>query len=106
MEVDEKKAIHYWELAAIRGHPIARNNLGISEWKAGKYDRAVKYFMIAARDGNPNSVKHVKLLYEQGLATKEDYSKALESYQSYLDEIKSDQRDKAAAAHVNFKYYE
>ena len=106
VEVDEKKAIHYWELAAIRGHPIARNNLGISEWKAGKYDRAVKYFMIAARDGNPNSVKHVKLLYEQGLATKEDYSKALESYQAYLDEIKSDQRDKAAAAHVSFKYYE
>ena len=32
--------------------------------------------------------------------------KALVSYQEYLDEIKSDQRDKAAAADEDFKYIE
>jgi len=43
-------------------------------------------------------------MYSKGHATKADYTKALQSYQAYLDEIKSDQRDKAAAAHDSFKY--
>ena len=40
-----------------------------------------------------------------GDATKEVYTKALRSYQAYLDEIKSDQRDEAAAADDD-EYYE
>ena len=31
--------------------------------------------------------------------------KALQSYQTYLEEIKSDQRDKAAAADEKYRYY-
>ena len=38
-------------------------------------------------------------LYSKGHATKEDYTKALQ-LQTYLGEIKSDQRDKA-----NYRYY-
>lgn len=34
-----------------------------------------------------------------------DYKKALQSYQEYLSEIKSPQRDKAAAARENYRYY-
>ena len=41
-----------------------------------------------------------------GNATKDDYSIALKAYQAYLSEIKSDQRDKAAAYSDNYKYYE
>ena len=41
-----------------------------------------------------------------GHATNDDYAKALRSYQAYLDEIKSDQRDMAAAAYDQYKYYE
>ena len=37
--------------------------------------------------------------------TKDEYSKALRAYQSYLGEIKSDQRDEAAAYDEEFKYY-
>jgi len=37
-------------------------------------------------------------MYENRQTTKDDYAKALQTYQAYLDEIKSDQRDKAAAA--------
>ena len=40
------------------------------------------------------AIKHMKV---HGYATKDDYAKALQSYQSYLDEIKSDDRDTAAA---------
>ena len=57
------------------------------------------------------SLKIIKLMYREGEATKDDYTKALRSYQEYLDEIKSDQRDKAAASNINiangrYKYYE
>ena len=40
-----------------------------------------------------------------GHATKDDYTKALRAYQAYLVEIKSTQRDKAAAASANYRYY-
>ena len=48
----------------------------------------------------------IKDMYMDGDATKDDYANALRSYQAYLDEIKSDQRDKAAAAKDIYKYYE
>ena len=40
-----------------------------------------------------------------GCATKEDYAKALQAYQAYLDEIKSGQRDEAAVFSDEYKYY-
>ena len=61
--------------------------------------------MIAAGDGRNESVKNMQHLYKHGLATKEDYSNALRAYQKYLDEIRSEQRDKAAAADDQDKYY-
>ena len=51
---DQKKANHYFELAAIGGHEIARYNLGVSEMQAGKMSaspavnlkRAMEHFTI------------------------------------------------------------
>ena len=83
---------------------MARHNLGCFEENAGNYDRVVKHFIIAAGSGCSESLHNIKLLLKKGYATKDDYSKALESYQSYLAEIKSDQRDKAAAAKDSLKY--
>jgi len=103
-EVDKKKSIHYWELAAMGGCVNARHNLGCEEGQAFNFDRALRHFMIAVRGGNPKSLESIKRMYSNGLATKDDYSKALQSYQSYLEEIRSDQRDKAAAASDRFKY--
>ena len=37
-----------------------------------------------------DSLKRIKELYTDGYATKEDYTKALQSYQAYLSEIKTD----------------
>ena len=65
--------------------------------------------MIAAKGGDSNSLRNIRVsLFSCGYidikhncvrryATKDDYAKALRSYQSYLDEIKSGQRDEAAA---------
>ena len=106
VESDKKKAIHYWELAAMRGCIYARHNLGIYEGKEGSMDRAIKHYTIAVRDGNPNSLQLMKRMYENGHATKDDYARALQARQSYLDEIKSDRRDEAAAYdEKKYKYY-
>ena len=106
VEVDMKKAKKYFELAAIKGHALSRNELGIFEVEAGNMNRALKHYMIAARDGNTNSIKIIKYFYKDGYATKADFEKALRLYQSYLDEIRSTQRDEAAASDDENKYYE
>jgi len=94
---DEKKATHYYELAAMGGDLFARHNLGVSEAIKGNMDRAIKHFVIAVEFGYDKSLRNIKQLYTTGRATKDDYARALQAYQAYLDEIKSDDRDKAAA---------
>ena len=103
VERDKKKATHYYELAAMGGDVDARHNLGNIEVLKGNHHRAIKHYMIGARDGD--SLNSIKRLYLMGYATKDNYEKALRSYQAYLDEIKSDQRDEAAAD-GDAKYYE
>ena len=102
---DMKKATHYWGLAAMGGYPNARHNLGIFEERAENYDRALKHYMNAVEGGYNNSLKTIKQMYSYGHAAKADYAKALQTYQEYLSEIKSDQRDKAAESSENYKYY-
>ena len=111
VEVDEKKAKYYYELAAMEGDANARFVIGCKEANAGNYDRALNHFMIAAKGGGKlsngvsDSLETMRKMVTNGHATKDDYKKALESYQVYLDEIRSDQRDEAAAADENYKYY-
>ena len=105
VERDEKKAVHYTELAAMRGVVGARHNLGCFDWQAGNMDRALKHFMIAVGFGHTNSLNAIRQMYKDGKATKDDYAKALQEYQANLGEIKSPQRDEAAAFHERYKYY-
>ena len=105
VEVDKKKAAHYYELAAMMGNASARHNLGSAEARAGNMDRALKHYTIAVEGGHAPSLDTVKNMYADGDATKDDYMKALRSYQAYLSEIKSVQRDKAAAAREDYRYY-
>ena len=81
VKVDEKKAIHYWELAAMQGHADARHNLGSMEARAGNLDRAFKHYTIAVRYGSPKSLKNIKRMYNEGHATKQDYTALLRVYQ-------------------------
>ena len=50
-------------------------------------------------------MEQIKEFYSKGFATKEDYTRALQLYQDYLGEIKSKQRDEAAAAREDYRYY-
>jgi len=105
VEVDTKKAVYYYELAAMGGVVEARHNLGFREMRSGNIDRMIKHWMIAAGDGFKNSVENIQTSYKIGHATKDDYATALRLFQVYLGEIKSDQRDEAAAYDVEYKYY-
>jgi len=105
VEVDKKKAEHYTELAAMAGDEKARDNLGNIEESIGTMDRAIKHCMIAIRSGYSKSLEKIRELYSNGHTTKEDYTTALRLYQEYLGEIKSVQRDKAAAADEDNRYY-
>ena len=68
-------------------------------------NRALRHLLIALGAGDNDSLEHIKDLYSNGHATKDDYMKALQLYQKYLGEIKSAQRDKAAATHERYRYY-
>ena len=103
--MDKKKGKHYCELGAIGGFVGARYLLSNIEKNAGNMDKALKHFMIAVGFGHDGSLKQMKQLFMKGHVTKDEYSKALKSYQAYLGEIKSDQRDAAAAYDEGFKYY-
>jgi len=105
VEVDKKKAIHCYELAAMKGDAISRYILGVNEENADNMNRALKHYMIAVTDGHAESLQEIQDLFTNGHATKEDYTKALRSYQEYLCEVKSRQRDEAAAADEENRYY-
>ena len=80
------------------GDEAARNMLGCLDTHVGNYDRAIKHFMIATGCGNSFALKKIQKMYRYGHATKGEYTSALRSYQEYLSEIKSVQRDRAAKA--------
>ena len=60
--------------------------------------------MIAARGGHNASLKKIRELYMGGYATKDDFAQALRSHQEYVGEVRSVQRDQAAAADNNMRY--
>ena len=55
--------------------------------------------------GQINSLENIKQMLMNGRATKDDYTKALRAYQVYLVDIKSPQRNEAAIADEDYKYY-
>ncbi len=98
VEKDEGKAVYYWEKAAIGGQPDARYNLGCIEKRNGRFDRAVKHFIIAAKLGDTGSMKALWKYYKQGHISKKDLDATLREHQTAVDAMKSPQREAAAAA--------
>ena len=95
--MDMKKATHYYELAAMRGHVKARHNLGIVEENAGNMDRAMKHYMISAGAGCDDSLEAIRECFMNGDVAKDDFEKALRSHKEASDEMMTDQREEAAA---------
>ena len=78
-------------------HPVARCDLGVFEFNAGKFNRALKHYMISAKMGYKNSLNAVKDLFMCGHATKEDYKEALVRFRDVTDGMKSPEREEANA---------
>jgi len=97
-EHDMDKALRLIKVAAIGGHEIARNALGkLEEVEWGKMNRSMKHHMIAARAGYDNSLKEIGEGYRAGHVTKQEYATTLRAHQRVRDEMRSKQRDIAAA---------
>ncbi len=96
-ERDEEKQIYHLEEAAIAGHPAARHNLAICEFRIERDDRAVKHWIIAANLGNDKSLQALKACYKDGLVSKEDFAAALRAHHAAVNAMKSPQREIAAA---------
>jgi tetratricopeptide (TPR) repeat protein len=95
VEKDKKKEIYHMEEAAIGGHPWARINLGAYEWNSGRYDRAVKHYIIAAKAGYDMGLDRVKQCFANGIVSKEVFEAALRGHQAAVDATKSKQREEA-----------
>ena len=98
---DVKKAIHYYELAAMGGHVKARHNLGCLEGAALNWSRAIKHWMIAAEAGFDNSLKAIRIYFMNGRVAKDDFERAIRAHKRAKDEMTSDQRKAAAAEDQN-----
>jgi TPR repeat protein len=101
VEIDKKKAIHYYKLAAIGGDVYSRYNLGAVEGEDGNMNRALKHYMIAAGGGIDLSLKEI----HEWTCNKMIMQQLYELNQVHLVEIKSTQRDEAAAARANYRNY-
>jgi TPR repeat protein len=104
VEKDMKMEMYHLEEAAIGGHPEARYNLAADEWDSGRYDRAVKHWIIAAKLGFDAALDRVKKGFTQGDVSKEDFEAALRGHQAAVDATKSTQRD-AAEKNLVFRKY-
>ena len=102
VQEDEAKGIEFYKNAVLQGHVGSRHSLGVLEHNndlgcdedhKGNYDRAVRHFLISAKMGLKDSVETIKEMFMDGLATKEQYTDALEGYQDAVEEMKSHDRD-------------
>ena len=96
VEMNKKKAMHYFELAAMSGSIDARHNLACIERDFGNHDREYKHMMIAAKAGRKKSLDAVKDGFMKGFITKDEYANTLRVHHERQKEMKSDTRDKAA----------
>ncbi len=101
VEKDEEKEVYHLEIAAIGGEPDARYNLGWIEDENGRFERAVKHFIIAAKVGDIGSMKELWKHYSDENISKEDLEATLRAHQAALDAMKSPHRD--AADHNKWK---
>jgi TPR repeat protein len=94
---DGTKVKQYYEKAAMMGCVSSRFNLGCIDAETGSFDRAIKHWLIAASGGDIHAVNYVQTAIAKGKATRDDYAQALRRYKQYVDEVRSDERDRVAA---------
>ncbi|KAL9186970.1 hypothetical protein ACHAXT_010690 [Thalassiosira profunda] len=94
---DEEKGFQHLQIAAMGGLDHVRHRLGNAEMKRGNALRAMKHWMISARAGWDKSLAEVKEGYKEGLVTKDEFAAVLRAHKESNDELRSPERDRAAA---------
>ncbi len=98
---DREKEIYHLEEAAVGGHPDARHNLGCNEGYSGNLERAMKHWIIAARQGDDRSIKKLIEFFKRGYIRKEVLEDTLRAHHAAVDETKSPQREAAEEFYRN-----
>ena len=98
VEKNKGKAIYHHEEAAIGGHAMARFNLGACDWNNGDKERAVKHWIIAATQGQDESMKELMTVFKHGQLSKENLAATLRAHKAAVDATKSPQREEAELA--------
>ena len=83
----------------------SRHNLAVMEETNGAYKRAYKHFLICAKAGYEPSLDSVKIGFQDGYVTKDEYTGALRAYQKQRDDRKSAMRDEALVYEANPSLY-
>ena len=102
VELDKKKAVHHYQMAAILGSEVARYHLGTIVGNEGNDKLAMRHFMISAKSGHDDSLDYVKKGYVNGMVTKNEFESTLRGHQASRDETKSEQRDRAKLLYKGF----
>ena len=102
VQVDTKKAIHHFQIAAMMGNNNARYNLGIYEAKNNRnVARAIKHYTIAAKCGHDESLEIIKdCMATMAIVSKTDFESILSAYEAAKDEVRSEERDRSNAARL------
>ena len=95
VKMDKKMSIHYYQVAAMMGHEVARYKLGYEEEGVGNHERAMRHYMISAKCGHDLSLEMIKNGFRAGFVTKPDFENTLRSHQASQDEAKTENRDSA-----------
>lgn len=94
VDINKKKARHFYELATIMGNLSARCMLAGYESESGNLPRAIKHFTISARAGHTVSMDLLRKM--KGHIMNDEYEETLRAYNQRQDESKSEERDEAA----------
>ena len=95
VEEDKPRGIRHFQKAAMKGHVLSRNCLGVVESIEGDCEIAVQHWMISAKMGCEDSLNSIKNRFMKGHATKAQYAEALRGYGDAVQEMKSPQREEA-----------
>ena len=87
--------IHHLEEATIGGHPTARYMLACCEHNNGNIRRAVKHWIIAASQGDEDSIKELMDMFKIGFLEKDVLAATLRAQKAAVEATKSPQRQAA-----------
>ena len=93
VDEDWEKSRHYFLQAAKGGYDMARYCLGQIEYEQGNDAVAYRHWRISAAVGCDKSMNFIRLGFDEGMVTKDEYEMVKREHHMAKEEMKSEQRD-------------